>query len=348
MSHPTIGHMDPAFIQVMGEIRDLLQYAFQTRNRLSMPVSAPGSAGMETCFANLVEAGDTVVVATNGVFGGRMRENVQRCGGTAVVVENEWGKPVDPNKVDEALAKHPQARILAFVHAETSTGVESDAALLAEIAHRRDALVVVDAVTSLAGSPLRVDDWQLDAVYSGSQKCLSCIPGISPVTFSERAVSRILGRKSPIQSWFMDLKLVMEYWGHDSKRVYHHTAPVNSLYALHEALLMLSEEGIEQSWQRHRDNHERLKTGLEEMGLEFFVAESCRLPQLNAVRVPRGIDDGMVREKLLHDYGLEIGAGLGPLAGSIWRIGLMGHSSSPENVEFCLGALASVLDRKAA
>ncbi len=344
MGRPTIGHLDPVFVSMMEEMKELLRYAFQTDNALTMPVSAPGSAGMEMCFVNLVEPGDKVIVCQNGVFGGRMKENVQRCGGTAVMVEDSWGVAVDPVKVEEALKANPDAKILAFVHAETSTGAISDAKTLAGLAHQHDCLVIADTVTSLAGSPLMVDDWQLDAVYSGTQKCLSCVPGLSPVTFSQRAVDVITSRKTTVQSWFLDLNLVLGYWGGGGgKRTYHHTAPVNTLYGLHEALVILQEEGIENSWARHQKNHDALRTGLEAMGLSFVVPEGQRLPQLNAVSIPDGVDEAAVRSALLGEYNLEIGAGLGAMAGKIWRIGLMGFASNQTNVLFCLGALDAVL-----
>ncbi len=343
MSRPTIGHLDPAFVAMMDETKDLLRYAFQTDYALTMPVSAPGSAGMETCFVNLVEPGDKVIVCQNGVFGGRMKENVERCGATAVMVEDDWGKAVDPNKVEEALKANPDAKVLAFVHAETSTGAISDAETLSKLARAHDCLTIVDTVTSLAGSVLKVSDWGLDAVYSGTQKCLSCTPGLSPVTFSERAVEVVKSRKSRVQSWFMDLNLVLGYWGGGGKRAYHHTAPINALYGLHEALVVLEEEGIENAWQRHQTNHMALRAGVEAMGLSFVVDEAERLPQLNSVSIPEGVDDAAVRGRLLNDYSLEIGAGLGPMAGKIWRIGLMGHASNRKNVLLCLGALDAVL-----
>ena len=343
MGRPTIGHLDPVFVSMMEEMKELLRYAFQTENALTMPVSAPGSAGMEMCFVNLVEPGDKVIVCQNGVFGGRMKENVERSGGTAVMVEDTWGVAVDPAKVEAALKSNPDARILAFVHAETSTGAISDAKTLAELAHQHDCLVIADTVTSLAGSPLMVDDWQLDAVYSGTQKCLSCVPGLSPVTFSQRAIDVITSRKTTVQSWFLDLNLVLGYWGGGAKRAYHHTAPINTLYGLHEALVILQEEGIENSWARHQKNHDALRTGLEAMGLNFVVPEGQRLPQLNAVSIPDGVDEAAVRSALLNEYNLEIGAGLGAMAGKIWRIGLMGFASNQTNVLFCLGALDAVL-----
>jgi len=343
LSRPTIGHLDPVFVGMMEEVKALLQYAFKTENALTMPVSAPGSAGMETCFANLVEPGDKVIVCQNGVFGGRMKENVERCGGTPVMVQDEWGKAVDPHKVEDALKANPDACILAFVQAETSTGAQSDVKTLVDLAHRHDCLTIVDAVTSLGGTELRVDDWHVDAIYSGTQKCLSCAPGISPVSFNERALEKLKGRSTKVQSWFMDLNLVTAYWGGGQQRTYHHTAPVNALYGLHEALLMLREEGLENAWQRHRKNHLALRAGLEALGMEFVVAEADRLPQLNAVSIPEGLDDAVVRSRLLNEYNLEIGAGLGTLAGKVWRIGLMGHASRAENILLCVGALEAVL-----
>lgn len=343
LSRPTIGHLDPAFIRMMDELKELLQYAFQTRNAMTMPVSAPGSAGMETCFVNLVEPGDKVVVCQNGVFGGRMKENVERCGGIAVMVEDSWGDAIDINKLEDALKAHDDARIVAMVHAETSTGAQSDVATLVKLAHQHDCLTIVDTVTSLGGTPVKVDEWGIDAIYSGSQKCLSCTPGIAPVSFNERALEKVRDRQTKVQSWFMDLNLVMGYWGEGAKRAYHHTAPINALYALHEALLILNEEGLEEAWARHRKNHLALRAGLEAMGLSFIVKEPDRLPQLNAVTIPAGVDDASVRSRLLNEYNLEIGAGLGALAGKVWRIGLMGHASRAENILLCVGALESVL-----
>jgi alanine-glyoxylate transaminase/serine-glyoxylate transaminase/serine-pyruvate transaminase len=343
LGRPTIGHLDPSFVELMDDVKTLLQYVMQTENTLTLPVSAPGSAGMEACFVNLVEPGDKVIVCQNGVFGGRMKENVERCGGQPVMVQDSWGHAVDPNKLEDALQANPDAKIVAFVHAETSTGAQSDARTLVELARRHDCLTIVDAVTSLAGTPVKVDDWEIDALYSGTQKCLSCVPGIAPVTFSERAMQRISNRSHKVQSWFLDMNLVMGYWGKGARRAYHHTAPVNAIYALHEALLMVHEEGLEQAWQRHRRNHLALKAGIEAMGLSFIVPEADRLPQLNAISIPEGVDDAAVRGRLLNEHHLEIGAGLGDLAGKVWRIGLMGYSSRIENVTRCLAALDAVL-----
>lgn len=343
MSRPTIGHLDPEFIRMMDEIKQLLQYAFETKNELTLPVSAPGSAGMETCFDNLLECGDKALVCVNGVFGTRMIENVERCGATALRVDDEWGKPVDPQKVEDALTANPDVRILAFVHAETSTGVRSDVDALCAIGKKHGCLVIVDAVTSLGGIPLKVDEWQADAVYSGSQKCLSCTPGLSPVTFSEEAAEYIRNRENRVQSWFLDLNLVMGYWGEGAKRAYHHTAPINALYGLHEALLLLHSEGLDAAHQRHATMHAMLRDGLNEIGIEFLVEPEYQLPQLSSVIIPKGVDDAAVRTQLLADYNLEIGAGLGPLAGKVWRIGLMGHSAKESNVQLCVSALKDLL-----
>lgn len=343
LSRPTIGHLDPAFIEMMDEVKSLLQYAFKTENKLTLPVSAPGSAGMETVFCNLLEPGDKVIICQNGVFGGRMKENAERCGAKPIMVEDIWGQTVDIDKVEQALTDNPDAKALAFVHAETSTGARSDAETLCALARKYDCLSIVDAVTSLAGCELQVDEWGIDAIYSGTQKCLSCVPGLSPVSFSDRAAKVISGRKHKVQSWFLDLNLVMGYWGGEAKRAYHHTAPVNSLYALHESLVILQEEGLENAWRRHARNHAAFAAGIKSLGLGFVVDEEFRLPQLNAVSFPAAISDAAVRTALLNDYNLEIGAGLGSLAGKVWRIGLMGFASNQKNVLFCLSALANVL-----
>lgn len=344
MARPTLGHLDPEFISMMNETKELLQYVFQTKNDWTFAVSAPGSAGMECCFANMVEPGDKVIVCQNGVFGGRMRENVERCGGIPIMVTDPWGCPVDPEKVEAALKDHPDTSLVAFVHAETSTGVRSDAERLTQLAHDFGCLVIVDSVTGLVGSPLLVDDWKIDAIYSGTQKCLSAPPGLSPISFNDAAAEKIRSRKSKVQSWFLDLNLIMGYWGGDTKRSYHHTAPVNCLYGLHESLIIVNEEGLEAGWARHQDNHAYLKAGLKDLGIEFLVDESFRLPQLNSVIIPDGLDDSVVRSRLLEEFSLEIGAGLGELAGKVWRIGLMGHSSNTKNVDYCLSALKSILE----
>ncbi len=343
MGAPTIGHLDPAFVGLMDEIKALLQYAFHTSNELTIPVSAPGSAGMESCFVNLLEPGDKAIVCQNGVFGGRMKENVERLGAEAIMVQDDWGKPVDPQKVEDALKANPDAKLVAFVHAETSTGARSDARTITELAHKYDALSLVDSVTGLAGIELDVDGWGIDAIYSGTQKCLSCPPGISPVSFGERAVEVIKNRKTRVQSWFLDMNLVMGYWDGEGGRTYHHTAPVNSMYGLHESLVILKEEGLQNSWSRHAYHHKALAAGIEAMGMNFVVDADYRLPQLNSVTIPEGVEEAKVRAALLNDYNLEIGAGLGALAGKVWRIGLMGESSCKTNVLLCLGALDAVL-----
>lgn len=345
-ARPTIGHLDPLFVGMMDELKSLIQYAFQTKNEMTLAISAPGSAGMEACFVNLVEPGEKVIVCRNGVFGERMRQNVERVGAVAVVVDNEWGEPVCPKAVEAALKANPDAKFLAFVHAETSTGALSDAKTLCRLAQEHDCLSIVDAVTSLGGVELLVDEWGIDAIYSGSQKCLSCVPGLSPVSFSPKAVAKLTSRKTPVQSWFLDQSLVMGYWGNKdsgAKRSYHHTAPVNALYALHEAFRLLAVEGLENAWARHKKMHLILAAGLEQLGLKFVVAAEHRLPQLNAVYLPQGVDDALVRTQLLEEYNLEIGAGLGALAGKAWRIGLMGFGARRENVALCLKALEEVM-----
>ncbi|MCM1512817.1 MAG: alanine--glyoxylate aminotransferase family protein [Oxalobacter formigenes] len=345
MSRPVIGHLDASFVNMMEELKVLLRYVFQTTHQMTYPISGPGSVGMESCFVNMVSPGDSVIVCRNGVFGGRMIENVERSGGKPVIVDDTWGEPVDPNKLEDALKKNPQAKVVAFVHAETSTGCESDAKLLAQIAHKHDAVVIADTVTSLGGCPVRVDEWELDAVYSGTQKCLSCAPGLSPVSYSDRVIDYVKNRKNKVQSWFMDLNLVLGYWS-SSTRTYHHTAPVNSLYGLHEALLLLKEEGLENAWARHKQHYQALKAGIEALGLRFLVKEECRLPQVSTIVVPDSIkDEAAVRKALMSEFNLEISSGLGPLAGKVWRIGLMGYSAQEENVMLCLSSLETVLSR---
>ena len=343
LSRPTIGHLDPEFIRLMDETKQLLQYAFKTKNELTLPISAPGSAGMEACFVNLLEAGDKAIVCQNGVFGARMKENVERCGAQAIMVTDDWGTAIDLAKLESAINSNPDAKLVAFVHAETSTGVVSDAAAICAMAQTHNMLTIVDTVTGLGGINVDVDGWGADAVYSGTQKCLSCTPGLSPVTFSQKAQDVITSRKSKVQSWFLDMNLVMGYWGSGTQRAYHHTAPINALYGLHEALTILRAEGLNESWSRHRNNHLALRAGLEALGLNLPVKPEDRLPQLNAVSVPNGVDEAKVRQYLLNSYGLEIGAGLGELAGKVWRIGLMGFSSRPTNVRLCVSAMAAAL-----
>ncbi|PIE44244.1 MAG: alanine--glyoxylate aminotransferase [Gammaproteobacteria bacterium] len=345
LARPTIGHLDPQFIQMMDQLKGLLQYTFQTKNEHTLAISAPGSAGMEACFVNLIEPGDKVIVCINGVFGQRMFENAKRSGAEVVVVDVPWGRAIPEARLRETLEANPDTRIVSFVHAETSTGAMTDAEALCKLAKDYDCLTIVDAVTSLGGIPVKVDEWQIDAIYSGSQKCLSCIPGLSPISFSTQAVAKINARKTPVQSWFLDQTLLMSYWHGDSKRTYHHTAPVNALYALHEALLLIWEEGIENVWQRHADQHNKLRAGLEKMGLSFIVPEGERLPQLNTIHIPEAIDDVTVRSYLLNHYNLEIGAGLGKFAGHAWRIGLLGYGARNENVALCLKALEEAIEK---
>ncbi len=342
MGQPTIGHLDPEFIALMDDIKALLRYAFQTENRLTFPLSAPGSAAMEAAFANLLQPGDKAIVCINGVFGKRMLENVQRMDAQALVVDDDWGTPVSPDKVAAALKANPDAKVLAFVHAETSTGALSDAKTLCDLARQHDCLSLVDSVTALGGVPLLVDEWQADVVYSGTQKCLSCPPGISLMTYSAQAEAAVRARTRPVQSWFMDLSLLMSYWEGEGGRAYHHTAPVNAMYALHESLLLLHEEGLQASWARHRAQHEVLAAGLTELGYRFVVDAEHRLPQLNSVWLPDGLDDTAGRKRLLSEFNLEVGAGLGDFAGKVWRIGLMGYSARAENVALCLAALKAL------
>jgi alanine-glyoxylate transaminase/serine-glyoxylate transaminase/serine-pyruvate transaminase len=340
LSRPTIGHLDPVFLEVLDETQAMLRQVFGTENALTLPMSASGSAGMETCFVNLIEPGDHALICRNGVFGGRMAEVARRCGAEVTMVDAPWGKAIDPDDVAKA-AKQRGFKVLAVVHAETSTGVLQDLTPFRAIADSCGALLLVDAVTSLAGVPVDLDHMGIDAVYSGTQKCLSCPPGLSPVSFSERARQLLSTRATPVQSWYFDLNLIGQYFG--GERVYHHTAPVNMIVALHEALRLVLEEGLEARYARHREQADALKQGLQSLGLELPVDESVRLPPLTLVRIPEGIDDRGVRTKLLRDHGLEIGSGLGDFKGKAWRIGLMGASATPRHVELCLGALREAL-----
>jgi alanine-glyoxylate transaminase/serine-glyoxylate transaminase/serine-pyruvate transaminase len=340
MSAPLIGHLDPDFLDVMADIKQMLQKAFQTENHLTFAISAPGSAGMETCLVNLLEPGDEALICVHGVFGNRMSDIVERCGARLIRVDAPWGSPIDPAQVKEAL-EGCQPKLVAIVHAETSTGVLQPLEEISKMVHDAGALFVVDAVTSFCGTNLKVDDWGIDAVYSGSQKCLSAPPGLSPVSFSERAVEVVHQRKTKVQSWFLDLSLVSNYW-QGAKRAYHHTAPISSMFALREALNLVMEEGLEPRFKRHWDAHELLKQGLESLGFEFLVKEGFRLPMLNAIKLPETLDDQAVRTRLLSEHRIEIGAGLGDFAGKVWRIGLMGENARPQAVEQFLAALDTV------
>lgn len=341
MSAPLLGHLDPLFLQCMDDVQALLRYVYETENRVTIPISATGSAGMEAALVNVIEPGDEVVVCINGVFGERMRDIVERAGGAPIVVEATWGEAIDVNKIEAALKSSSKLRALTLVHAETSTGVLQDLSGLADMVHARDALLIVDAVTSLGGHPVGVDRQGIDICYSGTQKCLGAPPGLAPITFNERALDCIRARRSKVQSWYLDITMVERYWGDD--RTYHHTAPISMNYALREALRLVHEEGLEARWARHELNHRALVTGIEAMGLKMAVAPENRLWSLNAVSVPDGIDDARVRAHLLEEN-IEIGGGLGPLKGRIWRIGLMGSGSTRANVMLVLDALQRALN----
>ncbi len=344
LSLPCVGHLDPAFLEVMNGTAALLRRVFETRNRLAMAVSGTGSAGMEAALVNFIEPGDTVIVGVNGLFGERMADIVERAGGRPVRVEAPWGEPLDPDDVARALAANPGVRAVAAVHAETSTGVLQPLEPLARLCREHEALFIVDAVTSLGGTEVKVDEWGLDVVYSGAQKCLSCPPGLAPLTAGDRAVEVLLGRKTKVRSWYLDLPMVISYWG--AERFYHHTAPVNMIYALYEALRLVLEEGLEARFARHRLNGRALLAGVAAMGLEPFAREGYRIPMLLSVKVPEGVDDLTVRRELLARANVEIGGGLGPTRGRIWRIGLLGHSSRRENVLLVLAALEAALNRQ--
>ena len=342
LARPTVGHLDPAFQDLMEDIKAALARLFNAPDHACVPLPAPGTAGMEAALMNLLEPGDRAVIAVNGVFGGRMADMAGRAGAEAVRVDAPWGEPVDVAAVEAALASGP-AKVLAFVHAETSTGVRSDAAALCALARRHGALSIVDCVTSLGGVPVDAAAWDADVLYSGTQKCLSAPPGLSPVAFSRRALDAVAARTTPVRNWLLDVSLLMAYWGGEGGRTYHHTAPINALYGLHESLVALFEEGQQAVFVRHARMHEALVAGLEALGLEMLVAPEHRLPQLNTVRVPAGVDEAAVRAHMLARWDLEIGAGLGPLKGQVWRIGLMGASATPWHVRLCLTALADAL-----
>jgi alanine-glyoxylate transaminase/serine-glyoxylate transaminase/serine-pyruvate transaminase len=339
MAAPTIGHLDPEYLRIMDDTRGLLKQVFQTTNELTVAMPGTGSSGMETCVANLIEPGDEMIVCVNGVFGTRMVDVAGRCGATVHKVEAPWGEIIEPKTIQKSLADHPKTKVVGIVHAETSTGAHQPLVEISRLVHEAGALLLVDAVTSLGGVELKVDDWAIDACYSGTQKCLSCPPGLAPVTMSPAALEVIQSRKAKIQTWYLDLSMISQYWGEN--RVYHHTAPINMSYALYEALRIVLEEGLEARYARHLLNHRALRAGLEAMGLRYIPTHS--LPNLNAVHVPEGVDDAVVRRRLLAEHGIEIGAGLGPFKGKAWRIGLMGASCTVRNVTLVLAALETIL-----
>jgi len=343
LAMPTIGHLDQRFINIMDEIKIMLRQVMGTKNEITLPMSGTGSAGMEAAFVNLVERGDKVLVLVNGVFGKRMAEVARRLGADVEECEFTWGTPVDPDMAAKKI-REKKWQIVAIVHAETSTGVRNPVETIGPLVHEAGALYIVDAVTSLGGIPVEVDAIGADLCYSGTQKCLSCPPGLAPLTIGDRAIAKLKNRSTKVPNWYLDLSMIMDYW-QGAKRAYHHTAPINMLYGLHAALSLLLEEGLENSYDRHRKMHHRLVKGLTDLGLELPVAEPYRLPMLNAVTVPAGVDEGAVRRALLESYDIEIGAGLGPLAGKIWRIGLMGYTAQPENVDKVLAALKEILKR---
>ncbi len=340
MSRPTIGHLDPAFLEILNGIRELLQYTFMTRNEMTFAVSGTGSAGMEACVVNLIERGDPILVCINGVFGKRMADVAERCGAEVSTVEVAWGKAFAPQQIADALEKRP-AKVVGIVHAETSTGVCQPLEKISQIVHGHGALFLVDTVTSLGGMKVDVDGWRIDACYSGSQKCLSCPPGLAPVTFNEAAMNVIANRKTKVQSWYLDMSMIRRYWG--SERLYHHTAPVNMNYALLESLRIIQEEGLEARWRRHATNHKILKAGLSAMGIRYLPEPGYELPMLNAVSIPQGVDDLAVRKQLLDQFNIEIGGGLGDFKGKAWRIGLMGSACTLGNVMLVLAALEKCL-----
>ena len=341
LGSPTLGHLDPDYIEIMDECCGMLRQVFRTTNALTFPVSATGMAGMEAIASNLVERGDEVIVCINGVFGGRMKDIMERCGATVHTVEAEWGDVISGESLGEALEAHPKSRLVTIVHAETSTGVHQPLEEVSRMVHEAGMLLVVDAVTSLGGHPVNVDDWEIDAIFSGTQKCLSCPPGLSPVSFSERALEVMDERQSKVQSWYFDVSMLRGYYSGSGARAYHHTAPINMVYGLREGLAIVLEEGLEERFERHRVVHERLRDGLGELGISYIPESS--LHTLNCVAIPDGVDDAAVRSRLLSEYSIEIGAGLGPFAGKAWRIGLMGHAATRRNVDLLLAALGEVM-----
>ena len=341
LSSPMIGHLDPQFIQIMDEVMEMTRQLFQTKNEVTSVISGTGSAGMETCFVNLLEPGDTALVCVNGVFGNRMCDIVERCGAKLLRIDAPWGKAIHPSQVKDALEKC-SPKLVAIVHAETSTGVLTPLEEISKMVQEAGALFLVDAVTSLAGAKVKVDEWNIDAIFSGTQKCLSAPPGLSPVSFSPKAVSVMDARKTKVQSWYLDLSMIRNYWA-GAKRTYHHTGPISMVYSIHEALRIVHEEGLEARFARHKQNHEKLRDGLEALGFEFLVAPEYRLAMLNAVKIPNGFDDAKIRSQLLNEYNIEIGAGLGEFAGKVWRIGLMGESSTVNHVNIVLSALKQIM-----
>lgn len=340
MARPTVGHLDPYYLQIMDEMQQMLRQVFKTENRMTLAISGTGSAGQEATILNLVEPGDRVLVCINGVFGGRMKDMAERAGAEVHTIERPWGEVFTPEEISDAVDK-VKPQLVGIVMAETSTGAWQPIEPLTEIVHNAGAMLLVDTVTALAGVPVEVDAWGIDAIYSGTQKCLSCPPGLAPVSFSERAVEKILGRKEKSRSWYLDLSLIANYWGGD--RAYHHTAPINMTYGLHEALRLILEEGLEACFERHQQNHLALRAGLSALGICYATSAGCELPQLNAVCVPDGVDDATIRKQLLQRHNIEIGAGLGAFKGKVWRIGLMGYASRPQNVFYLLSALEQLL-----
>jgi len=340
MANPCIGHLDPQFLAIMDETQQLLRFLFQTKNSLTIPVSGTGSAGMEAALVNMIEPGDEAVICVNGVFGVRMTEIVQRIGGKLTRVDGEWGRAMDPDLVRKAV-KGKNPKLLAVVHGETSTGACSDLSTLSSIARECGVLFLVDMVTTLGGINVPIDELGIDVAYSGTQKCISCPPGLSPISFGQRAMEALDRRKAPVMSWYLDMGMLRNYWGNERK--YHHTAPINMIYGFREALRIIAEEGLEERFKRHLKNHRALVAGIETMGLSMLVPEKERLPMLNAIKIPEGINDLQVRRDLLNGFGIEIGAGLGPLAGKIWRVGLMGHTSTLRSVLLFLTALETVI-----
>ena len=345
MSTPLLGHLDPAFIAIMDETQALLRAVFKTKARLTLPVSGTGSAGMEAALVNLLEPGDTIVIGVNGLFGERMVDVASRCGAKVAAILGQWGSAIDPSAFEQELKKHPKVKAVAVVHAETSTGVLQPLTDIAKLAHQHDALLIADCVTSLAGVNVDVDGWGIDVCYSGTQKCLSCPPGLSPITFNEAAQQAIAKRKTKVQSWYLDMTMIQNYWA-DSGRLYHHTAPISMVYGLREALRVVVEEGLEPRFKRHEKHARALYAGLQALGLTLVVADGFRAPSLTTVHIPEGVNDGAVRAALLNEYGIEIGGGLGPFKGMVWRLGLMGYSSTPANTLALLSALEHLLPKQ--